>query len=195
MCARMKHVSAVAVVIIATLGSVGSARAAEQNCADANARVRELEEKVRVLEARLKALDPVDRSQEKPGDIPAGDSVFLGNKDAKIVVTTFVDFQDPFGARVWPVMQEILDDPQLKGRVKIVVKQFPLSFHQNARPAAKAALAAAEQGKFAEMAQALYEHQKELDPESMLPWAKRAGLNVPKLQGNLVEFDEKYEAV
>ena len=62
-------------------------------------------------------------------------------------------------------------------------KQYPLSFHQNARPAALASLAAMKQGKFWEMHDKIFENQAALvDAQGKLrfsEFAKVIGLNVP----------------
>jgi len=68
-------------------------------------------------------------------------------------------------------------------QVKLVFKQYPLSFHQNARPAALASLAAMKQGKFWEMHDKIFENQAALvDAQGKLrfsEFAKVIGLNVP----------------
>jgi protein-disulfide isomerase len=68
-------------------------------------------------------------------------------------------------------------------QVKLVFKQYPLSFHQNARPAALASLAAMKQGKFWEMHDKIFENQASMaDAQGKLrfsEFAKQIGLNVP----------------
>jgi len=63
-----------------------------------------------------------------------------------------------------------------------VFKQYPLSFHQNARPAALASLAAMKQGKFWEMHDKIFENQAAMaDAQGKLrfsEFAKDLGLNV-----------------
>jgi len=79
--------------------------------------------------------------------------------------------------------------------VKLVIKNFPLPFHPNARPAAKAALAAGEQGKYFEMADALIANQQTLSEAKYLELAKQLGLNVKQFEKDLKEKDAKFEAV
>ena len=59
-------------------------------------------------------------------------------------------------------------------------KNAPLPFHQNAMPAAKAAMAAHLQGKFWEMHDKLFANQQAMDPASMEKYASEIGLNVDK---------------
>jgi protein-disulfide isomerase len=56
----------------------------------------------------------------------------------------------------------------------------PLPFHQNAMPAAQAALAANEQGKFWEYHDKLFGNQQALDAASLEKYAGEVGLNVDK---------------
>jgi protein-disulfide isomerase len=71
-------------------------------------------------------------------------------------------------------------------QVKLVFKQYPLSFHQHARPAALASLAAMKQGKFWEMHDKIFENQAALaDAQGKLrfsEFAKQIGLNVASFE-------------
>ena len=64
-------------------------------------------------------------------------------------------------------------------------KHFPLSFHQNAMPAAEASMAANEQGKFWEMADKIFENQKELTAENLEKWAQEIGLDMGKYKASM----------
>ncbi len=74
-------------------------------------------------------------------------------------------------------------------QVKLVFKQFPLSFHQNARPAALASLAAKKQGKFWEMHDKIFENQTNLrDAQGNFrfsEFAKQIGLDVAKFEKDM----------
>jgi protein-disulfide isomerase len=61
-------------------------------------------------------------------------------------------------------------------------KNFPLSFHNNAKPAAEAAMAANEQGKFWEMHDKLFANQQNLDVASLEKYAKEIGLDMAKFK-------------
>ena len=76
----------------------------------------------------------------------------------------------------------------------MVFKHFPLSFHKDAKPASKAAMAAGEQGKFWEMADKLLANQRDLKPDNFKKWAKEIGLNVGKFEKDLKANDAKYDA-
>ena len=62
----------------------------------------------------------------------------------------------------------------------MVFKNQPLPFHQNAMPAAQAAMAAHLQGKFWEYHDKLFANQQALDAASLEKYAGEVGLNVDK---------------
>ena len=100
-------------------------------------------------QVRAQAQQPQMPPQEdfsKAYDIPLDHSFVRGKKDAPVTIVEFVDFQCPFCARFHPPIEETLK--AYPDQVSYVVKNFPLAFHPQARPAAKAALAAGEQGKY-----------------------------------------------
>ena len=86
-------------------------------------------------------------------------------------------------------MDKILEE--YKGKVKVVWRDFPLDFHQDAMPAAIAARVAGEQGKFWEMHKKLFENQRQLDRASLEKYAGELGLNVGKVKAAL--DSKKYE--
>jgi protein-disulfide isomerase len=64
-------------------------------------------------------------------------------------------------------------------RLRFVFRNFPLTqAHPYAMIAAEAAETAALQGKFWEMHDIIYEHQNELEPDILLPWAQEIHLNM-----------------
>ena len=71
--------------------------------------------------------------------------------------------------------------------VKVVIKNFPLGSHKQARKAAQYALAAGRQGKFKEMYHKIFENYKELKANEDLPatYAAELGLDVGKLNADM----------
>ena len=104
---------------------------------------------------------------------------------AKVQIVEFSDFQCPFCSRVAPVLEEVLKAYPTEASVTFL--QFPLSFHQQAMPAAKAALAAHAQGKYWEMHDKLFANQKELSPDKFEEWAKEIGLDVDKFKAAMAD--------
>jgi protein-disulfide isomerase len=104
------------------------------------------------------------------------DDPVRGNPKAPVTIVLFSDFQCPFCARVGPTLEEALRT--YGDKVRVVWKHQPLSFHPNALPAAEAAEAAREQGKFWQMHDRLFAAQRELSPATYDRLAKELGLDV-----------------
>jgi protein-disulfide isomerase len=79
------------------------------------------------------------------------------NKDGKIAVVEFADYQCPSCGSVYPIVKQLMHD--YKDRVNFVFRHFPLSQHKNAFSAAYAAEASGAQGKFWEMEDKLFTNQ------------------------------------
>ncbi len=78
-------------------------------------------------------------------------------------IVAFDDYQCPFCARFHAPILEVLK--AYPDKVNFMIKNFPLDFHPQAIPAAKAVLAAGEQGKYFEMSDALLADNKDLSEE------------------------------
>ncbi|NUN16175.1 MAG: thioredoxin domain-containing protein [Myxococcales bacterium] len=119
------------------------------------------------------------------------DTPINGDPAAKATVTIFSDFECPYCSRIEPILAQVRE--QSGGKVNVAFKHFPLSFHQRAMPAAKASMAAMEQGKFWEMHDKLFANQKELTDENFIKWAGELGLDVEKFKAALAnpKWEEK----
>jgi protein-disulfide isomerase len=113
-------------------------------------------------------------------DVDPGKAPMRGPKNAPLTVVLFSDFQCPFCGRVEPSLTEL--EKAYPGKVRVFWKNFPLSFHNNAKPAAEAAMAANEQGKFWEMHDKLFANQQNLDAASLEKYAKEIGLDMAKFK-------------
>lgn len=120
---------------------------------------------------------------KNPVNIDPGNSPVKGNPNAKITIIEFSDFQCPYCKRGKDVADEVLK--AYPNDVKLVFKNFPLGFHKEAIPSAKAALAAHKQGKFWEMHDALFNNQSKLGSDLYLAQAKELGLNVEQFQKDM----------
>jgi protein-disulfide isomerase len=77
-----------------------------------------------------------------------------------------------------PIFEQLLD--KYPDSLKIVFKHYPLSFHDQALPAALASMAAAEQGRFWEYHDELFINQNSLGSEKYLEIAQKLGLDMKK---------------
>ncbi|MBL7662125.1 thioredoxin domain-containing protein [bacterium] len=129
---------------------------------------------------------------KNPTKVDVGSSPVRGNPNAKITIVEFSDFQCPYCSRGASTMEQLLKD--YPNDVKVAFKNLPLEFHDQAKPAAKAALAAKEQGKFWEMHDVLFQNQRELGKTAWEDLAKKvAGLDAAKFAADLKANDKKYD--
>jgi protein-disulfide isomerase len=112
-----------------------------------------------------------------------------GPKDAKLTVVLFSDFQCPFCGRVEPSLKQLED--AYPGQLRIVWKHQPLPFHPNAMPAALAAEAAREQGKFWPMHDKLFSNQQALSPDDLAKAAQSVGVDMARWRAS---FEQKKNA-
>ena len=107
--------------------------------------------------------------------ISVDDDPVRGDANAAVTIVEFTDFQCPSCAAMNPVLDEVLKS--YGNKVRLVVRDFPLSMHANARKAAEAANAAHAQGKFFEYAALLFKRQDALDVPSLKKYASELGLD------------------
>ncbi|MFZ4714601.1 MAG: DsbA family protein [Bacteriovoracaceae bacterium] len=109
-------------------------------------------------------------------DVKVGDAPAWGNKDAKVTIVEFSDFQCPFCAKGADLLNEL--KKKYAGKIQVVFKNFPLPFHNQARDAALAGLCANEQGndKFWKMHDAMFADQAKLDVAALKETAKKLGV-------------------
>ncbi|GAA1301998.1 hypothetical protein GCM10009634_60990 [Saccharothrix xinjiangensis] len=92
--------------------------------------------------------------------VPAGAHTLSKVEGDRVTLVEFLDFQCPACASYYSGITKKLEQ-DYQGRITFVVRNFPLEVHPLAVPAARAAEAAAKQGKHAEMYHALYDNFEE----------------------------------
>lgn len=107
-----------------------------------------------------------------------GESPATGAVDHKIVLLEFSDFQCPFCAQAYKTLKQFMATHQDK--VALAYKNLPLPIHPEAMPAAKAAWAANQQGKFWQYHDALFTQQDKLGEELYLDVARNLNLDIEK---------------
>ncbi len=116
--------------------------------------------------------------------VVSGDGPVKGSPDAPVTIIEFSDFQCPYCAKAVVGSQAAL--PQVyeqyikAGKVKLVFRNYPLPFHENAQKAAEAASCAAEQNKFWEYHDKLFANQTALSVDNLKQYAKNFGLDTNK---------------
>lgn len=125
----------------------------------------------------------MDEQMKHPVAVDYGNSPSTGPANAKVTIAEFSDFECPFCKRGHVTMKQLLQ--AYPKDVRVVFKNRPLPMHKNARSASKAAMAANKQGKFWEMADALFENQSKLGQDFYMSQAKALGLNVDKFKADM----------
>ena len=128
---------------------------------------------------------PSAPSAAAPAPAPSGELApvtdadhIRGNAKAKITLVEYSDYECPFCSRFHATMKQVMD--KYGDDVRWVYRHFPLSFHQNAKPAAVAAECAGLQGKFWEFSDKLIEDPKSLSASKYTEIAKELSLNEKK---------------
>ena len=122
-----------------------------------------------------------------------------GNRDAKVVLIEYSDFQCPACAFYYPLLKKFSDE--FGDKLAIAYRHFPLPNHQNAKSAAYAAEAAGRQEKFWEMHDLIFDNQKDWKDkrsadEVFTNYAQTLNLNLDrfKLDFTSKEIRKKIEA-
>ena len=116
----------------------------------------------------------------------SGKEASKGAKNPKVTIIEFSDFQCPFCSRAFATVEGVAE--KYKNDVKIVYKNFPLSFHKEAKPAALFAHAVKRlygDEKFFKLASILYAKQNEwkADHEAKFEaYAKEIGADWAKVK-------------
>lgn len=122
----------------------------------------------------------------------------LGPADAPVEIVWWMDFQCPYCEQAWPVVQELR--ATYPEDVQFVVMNLPLRMHPEADEAGRAAWAAGQQGKFDEMAEALFDARKKLhkhipeDGAAMEKMAVKVGLDMERYRADYATAGDHVDA-
>lgn len=118
--------------------------------------------------------------------------VFLGDASATIAIVEFSDFQCPFCARYHQqTFAAIKKDYIDTGKVRYVLKDYPLGFHGEAVGAAIAANCAAEQDAYWGMRDDLFKNQRQLSPQLYSTLAQKNDLDMQKFDTCINSAEQK----
>ena len=146
------------------------------------------------IEAYIDKQQAAQAGPSEPIDVSIDDDAIKGDKDAPVTIVEFSDFECPFCGRfsrdtLPQIMAEYVDT----GKARFIYRDFPLSFHRNAKAAAVAAECAHEAGgdeAYFAYNDKLYENQTMFSVENFKAWAVELGLNAS--QFNECLDSEKY---
>ena len=183
----------------------GAFASLQQNLSNLNDQQTQIIAKLDGLEKKIDAIeipaaaparpgaDAKKPSGPKPGrpdatstyKVDLGEAYAKGNKDALVTIIAWSDFQCPYCKRVVPTLTEL--EKAYGDDLRVAFKHNPLSFHNRAMPAAKAAEAAGKQGKFWEMHDKLFENNKEMTDDNFVKWAEEIGLDVAQFKKDMAD--------
>lgn len=113
----------------------------------------------------------------------------LGNPHGTLPIAEFFDYRCPFCHRMYPLVARLLkDNPD----IRYVAKEWPV-FGGPSVTAARVALAANWQGKFAAVNDALFTVAGPLDAKRIDAAARHAGVDMARLRHDLVSRDTELE--
>ena len=191
----MRKYFVIVVLVLLTSSPVGAEPMTKQQ---GDAILKELKQIRKELEELKKgALRAPRRGQARPttAKVETKGSPSLGNPKAPITIVEFTDYQCPFCRRFYTnTLSEIKKQYIKTGKVRLVLRDLPLGFHAKARPAAKAAHCAREQGKYWEMHDALFEGGGKLNREDFVGYAEKIGVKDFPFQ-ECLESDRHKEAI
>ena len=141
---------------------------------------KELEEIKTLLRGRVATAPPEPQNVV----VSVKDDPFKGEKNAKITLVEFSDYQCPFCSRHFrETLPQLEREYSVNGKVKYVFRNFPIeSIHPQAFKAAEAANCAGEQGKYWQMHDRLFANQNALGLKELPKHAQVLGLDLPKFQ-------------
>ncbi len=118
------------------------------------------------------------------------DDAFLGDVNAPVTVVEFSDFQCPYCERFFTDTFDQIKEKYIDtGKVKFIYRDFPLSSHAGAYPAALAAECAGDQGAYFDMHDAIFENQSVLGGGSVKEELESLAVGIGL---DMTEFNECY---
>ena len=122
------------------------------------------------------------------------DDYIKGDPKAPVTIVEFSDYQCPYCRKFHnEILPQIQKEYISKGKVRYIFRDFPLSFHKQAVPAAIAANCAGEQGKYWEMNNFLFANPGKLSTAKIIPEAESLGLDKAKFEACVNDDSKKAE--
>ncbi len=111
--------------------------------------------------------------------------IFVGKKEAPVTLVEFGEYENEDCAKANEVVKQLLEE--YEGKMRFQFRHFPLTrIHQRSMKAGEAAVAAAQEGKFWEMHNVLFNNRRNLGTTSLKLHSKEAGVNNKKFLDDLV---------
>lgn len=109
-----------------------------------------------------------------------------GSASASVTLVEYGDYECPSCGEAYPIVKQLQE--RMGDRLRFVFRNFPLAqMHPHAEHAAEAAEAAAEENRFWEIHDTLYEHQHALSDADLTGYMRAHGLDAARFATDLRE--------
>lgn len=111
--------------------------------------------------------------------------VFVGNPEAPVTLMEFGEYESEACAKANEIVKQLLEE--YEGKIRFNFRHFPQTLiHQRSLKAGEAAIAAAQEGKFWEMHNVLFQNRRNLGTTSLKLHSREAGVTDKKFLDHLV---------
>lgn len=118
---------------------------------------------------------------ENAKDLVGGTLTVAGNPNGSVTLVEFFDYNCGHCIKMKPVINELVaKNPNLR----VVYKEFPI-FGRDSEVASKMVIAAAMQGQYGKVQEALFKSGGHLNEQKVMEIAKHSGLNMTKLKADM----------
>jgi protein-disulfide isomerase len=110
----------------------------------------------------------------------------IGPADAPVTLVEYGDYECPYCGEAFPIVEKIRQT--FSDSLRFVFRNLPIpEAHPHAEQAAEMAEAVGLQGKFWEIHDMIYEHQRALGEEALFGYAKAVGADLDRVRADLAE--------
>ncbi|WNC73442.1 thioredoxin domain-containing protein [Thalassotalea psychrophila] len=178
-------------------GPQGSSQEKEKNIDELKAEIAKLNSQVELIQKQVNDIHEIAVASQKPksrklpnqvnfdadGTLPS-----LGDDTADIAIIEFSDFQCPYCKRYLDQTFPLLSKNYIEqGKVKYLIRDFPLSFHPKAQGAAIAGICAQQQGSYWPFRDNLFNNMNKLEDSYYLQLSQELQLDKPLFEQCLSE--------
>jgi protein-disulfide isomerase len=111
-------------------------------------------------------------------EVALDDAPRRGLEDAPVLVVEFADYECPYCQRIHPDLKKL--QQEFPGQVAVAFKDFPLPMHRYAGKAAEAARCAAQQGRFWDFHDVLFDNTPKFEPAQLKEYARTLKLDTAR---------------
>ena len=161
---------------------------------------KDQEKKVTRLTEDVRKIAKTPSRRNAQPDVPSevvvkfDDDYIKGDPNAPVTILEFSDYQCPYCRKFHTEVLPKIDEEYIStGKVRYIFRDYPLSFHKKAVPAAVAANCAGEQGKYWEMNDFLFKNPNKLDTEVLVETSPDLGLDKSKFEACVYDGSKRQE--